>query len=98
MEELLSADISWETGDVREARDNGCLVVQGPGRVGAEDLACSIHIFLLLLFAFDFRRSVKDSWGRLECSGKVIQFCFGPVNRAAVFWKESLLDQIVEKG
>ena len=53
MEELLRAGISWETGDLGAARDNRCLAVRGPGRVGgrAEDPACSIRAF----FAFAFR-------------------------------------------
>lgn len=54
MEELLRAGISWETGDLGAARDNRCLAVRGPGRVGgrAEDPACSIRAFFAFAFAF----------------------------------------------
>lgn len=56
---------------------------------GAEELACSSYTFLLLLFAVGFARSVKNNWSRLECSDKVFQFCFGPVNPVATFFKEN---------
>ena len=56
MEELLRAGISWETGDLGAARDNRCLAVRGPGRVGgrAEDPACSIRAFFAFAFRFCF--------------------------------------------
>ena len=61
----------------RVARDNRCNAVRGPSRVVGfvrKTRPVASILSLLLLFAFGFGMSIKNSRGRMDCSGRVIQF------------------------